>query len=172
MTSYLGCCSILLLALVKLADTAFAGNLSISSTDAIVSVEANDISSSEVLARLADDYDFTVERIGIASARAPMLQQFSGDLTAVITTVLSNESHVIVYSPSATHGIEKVVVYGANCQVTSGATPPQSSSPKLQVQPEQVSRSQPRPQTRSSVLALSPRPLAKEIIAPHPVATR
>ena len=149
----------------------FATSITLSGSDDRVSIEANDAGSFEVLERLAADYDFTIERIGIPKPRTPMWHQFSGHLPSVIATTLANESYLIVYSSTASHGIEKVVVFGANCQVPASATPPQMSAPNLAVPPEPGSQSQPRAPTRSSALALSPRPLAKAIITPHPVAT-
>lgn len=152
-----------------------SGNLTIAESDGDVVVEANDVSTSEVLSRLAVDYGFGIERIGVSSAQPAVWRQFSGQLPEVITSILHNQSHLIVYSASSSNGIERVVVYGSNCQVPGNSTAPQTPSSLSQPQPRSPILPHPQAQTRSSmgrpVASLSPKPLAKEVIAPHPAAT-
>lgn len=146
---------------------AHAGLLTIGSDGDDITVEANEVAPDDILARLALDYRFAVERIGAPVTVADVWGQFRGPLEDVIANTLRNQSYSIVYSASASHGIERVVVYGVNV-VPPPAAAPAAAQPAVQP----VIRAQTRSAPGRPLASLSPKPLPKEVIPPPATAQR
>jgi hypothetical protein len=112
----------------SLAGSLWAGEARLiegSSPEGVV-LEAADAGVDEVLAVLAKQFQFTVERNAASGQTMRFSGRLQGSLDQVLERLLRNEGHMIVRSSEAHAGISRVVLFEAG---KSGAGLPTAAGP-------------------------------------------
>ena len=138
-----------------------AGTVTVTTAQGLISVDANDASLDDVLARLGEQHGFQIRSSGKSPSADTISGQFEGTLGAVLARILHGESHMIMHSAGAKSGIARIVLFGASNSASAAATGQQIA---YQVPPVAA-------KTRSSAAVqpvAQPRPLAREVIPPVP----
>ena len=137
-----------------------AAQVSVTTVDNRVTIEATDAGIDEVLTRLGEAHGFQLQVPANAANFDSVSGRFEGSLRSVLSRLLDNESHMIVHSATAKSGIARIVLFGSNEQAVSG-TAPTALTPAVVVRPVAA-------RSRTAVAVTQAQPLAREIISVPP----
>jgi len=126
----------MLVALLQLMAPARAGTVTITPIErGMIVVVADNATIDEVLARIGERFDFTVERVSSGGNTKTYSGRFAGTPDQLVTQMLRGQGHVVVWSTNAPAGIGRILLLGSPEPTAIASTPQLNPQPKVVVDP-------------------------------------